>query len=126
MKKVLFIDRDGTILREPPDEQIDSFDKMEFLPHVIGSLARIATLSQYELVLVTNQDGLGTSSFPEKDFWPVQNKMLDILAGEEVRFSEIHIDRSFPHENLPSRKPGIAMLQKYFTVTACLNDARIA
>jgi imidazoleglycerol-phosphate dehydratase/histidinol-phosphatase len=113
MKKVLFIDRDGTILHEPEDEQVDSFEKMEFLPGVISNLKKIANELDYELVMVTNQDGLGTNSFPEDTFWPVQNKMLSILSGEGVKFSDILIDRSFPEDNLPSRKPGTEMLKKY-------------
>jgi imidazoleglycerol-phosphate dehydratase / histidinol-phosphatase len=115
MKKVLFIDRDGTIIREPLDEQIDNFEKLEFLPAVITSLAKICMETDYELVMVTNQDGLGTSSFPEDTFWPVQNKMLEILKGEGVIFKEIFIDRSFPEDKAPTRKPGTAMLTKYLT-----------
>lgn len=113
MKKVLFIDRDGTILQEPEDEQVDSFEKMEFLPGAISNLKKIASELDYDLVMVTNQDGLGTNSFPESTFWPVQNKMLSILAGEGVKFSDILIDRSFLEDNLPSRKPGTEMLKKY-------------
>lgn len=113
MKKILFIDRDGTILQEPEDEQVDSFEKMEFLPGAISNLKKIASELDYELVMVTNQNGLGTNSFPEDTFWPVQNKMLSILAGEGVKFSDILIDRSFPEDNLPSRKPGTEMLKKY-------------
>lgn len=113
MKKVLFIDRDGTILIEPQDEQIDSFGKLTFLPGVITSLSRIATETDYELVLVSNQDGLGTDSFPEDTFWPAQNKMLEILKGEGVIFKEIFIDRTRPEQNAPTRKPGTAMLTKY-------------
>jgi len=113
MKKVLFIDRDGTILKEPPDEQVDSFEKMEFMPGVITALANIASHTDFELVMVTNQDGLGTKSFPEETFWPVHNKMLSILEGEGVRFSEVFIDRSLPSDNAPTRKPGTAMLTKY-------------
>jgi imidazoleglycerol-phosphate dehydratase / histidinol-phosphatase len=113
MKKVLFIDRDGTIIVEPEDEQVDSFDKFAFIPGAIGNLSRIVRETDYELVMVTNQDGLGTESFPEDTFWPVQNKMLEILKGEGVEFSEIFIDRSFPEEKSPSRKPGTAMLVRY-------------
>lgn len=113
MKKALFIDRDGTILREPEDEQVDSFEKMSFLPGAITNLARIYREMDYDFVLVTNQDGLGTESFPEETFWPVQNKMLEILKGEGVTFSEIFIDRTFPSQNAPTRKPGTAMLVKY-------------
>lgn len=115
-KKVLFIDRDGTILLEPPtDYQVDSFDKFSFYPGVITNLYKIATELDYELVMVTNQDGLGTDSYPEETFWPYQNKMLEILAGEGINFSHIHIDRSFEHQNLPTRKPGLGMLQQYFS-----------
>jgi imidazoleglycerol-phosphate dehydratase / histidinol-phosphatase len=113
MKKVLFIDRDGTILVEPPDEQVDSFEKLEFLPGVISALAKIAAETDYELVMVTNQDGLGTSILPEETFWPVHQKMLQILKGEEIIFKEIFIDRTLPEEKTPTRKPGTAMLTKY-------------
>ncbi|MGY2132654.1 bifunctional histidinol-phosphatase/imidazoleglycerol-phosphate dehydratase HisB [Hymenobacter sp. HD11105] len=116
MKKVLFIDRDGTILIEPqPSQQIDALtpDKFQFLPGTISNLARIVRELDYELVLVSNQDGLGTSSFPEDTFWPAHNLMLDILRGEGVEFAREHIDRSFAHENLPTRKPGIGMLAQY-------------
>jgi imidazoleglycerol-phosphate dehydratase/histidinol-phosphatase len=115
-KKVLFIDRDGTIILEPPtDFQVDSFEKFSFYPGAIRNLYRIATELDYELVMVTNQDGLGTTSYPEETFWPYQNKMLEILAGEGVEFAAVHIDRSFDHENLPTRKPGVGMLEKYFS-----------
>jgi imidazoleglycerol-phosphate dehydratase / histidinol-phosphatase len=113
MKKVLFIDRDGTIISEPEDEQVDSFEKFSFLPGAITCLSKIATETDFELVMVTNQDGLGTESFPENTFWPIQNKMLDILKGEGVKFSEIFIDRTFPSQNAPTRKPGTALLVKY-------------
>jgi len=89
MKKVLFIDRDGTVIIEPPDEQVDSLEKLEFYPGVIVNLHRIVTELDYELVMVTNQDGLGTESFPEETFWPAHNKMLKTLEGEGIRFSEI-------------------------------------
>lgn len=112
-KRILFIDRDGTILREPEDEQVDSFDKFQFVPGVIGALSFLVRHTDYQLVLVSNQDGLGTDSYPESDFWPTHNMMLDILRGEGVEFLAQHIDRSFPHENLPTRKPGIAMLTSY-------------
>jgi imidazoleglycerol-phosphate dehydratase/histidinol-phosphatase len=115
MKKVLFIDRDGTIIEEPEDEQIDSLEKLRFLPAAISSLAAIVKAADYELVMVTNQDGLGTPSFPENTFWPAHNKMLQILEDEGVRFAEIFIDRSFPEENSPGRKPGTAMLTRYLT-----------
>jgi imidazoleglycerol-phosphate dehydratase/histidinol-phosphatase len=115
MKSVLFIDRDGTIIAEPEDEQVDSFEKFSFIPGAITALAKIATETDFELVMVTNQDGLGTESFPEENFWPVQNKMIEILEGEGIHFAEVFIDRSFPGENQPSRKPGTAMLVRYLT-----------
>ena len=136
MKKVLFIDRDGTILREPEDEQIDSFEKFHFLPGVISALRYIAKHTDYELVMVSNQDGLGTDSYPESDFWPTHNLMLEILAGEGVEFVAQHIDRSFPQDNLPTRKPGTAMLLQYlsgdYDMESCwvigdrLTDAQLA
>ncbi|WP_254561951.1 bifunctional histidinol-phosphatase/imidazoleglycerol-phosphate dehydratase HisB [Dyadobacter diqingensis] len=116
MKKVLFIDRDGTIIVEPPtDFQVDSLEKLEFLPKAISNLRKIAEETDYELVMVTNQDGLGTSSFPEDTFWPAQNKMLQTLKGENIEFAAIHVDRSFPEDNLPTRKPGTGLLQSYFS-----------
>jgi imidazoleglycerol-phosphate dehydratase/histidinol-phosphatase len=113
MKKVLFIDRDGTLIIEPADEQIDSLEKLEFYPKVFQYLSRIANELEFELVMVTNQDGLGTDSFPEETFHPAHNKMLKTFENEGIKFSEILIDRSFPHENLPTRKPGTAMLTHY-------------
>ena len=113
MKKVLFIDRDGTIITEPEDEQVDSFEKLTFLPGAITCLSRIAKETDFEFVMVTNQDGLGTPIHPEENFWPVQNKVLEILKGEGVNFSEIFIDKTMPSENAPTRKPGTAMLVKY-------------
>jgi imidazoleglycerol-phosphate dehydratase/histidinol-phosphatase len=114
MKKALFIDRDGTIIVEPKtDFQIDSLEKLEFIPGAISNLRRIAQQSDYELVMVTNQDGLGTESFPEETFWPAQNKMLKTLEGEGVVFDDILIDRSFEHEGLKTRKPGTGMFPDY-------------
>ncbi len=113
MKKVLYIDRDGTILREPADEQVDSLEKFSFIPGAITGLANIAHNTDYELVMVTNQDGLGSPSFPEETFWPSHNKMLQILQDEGVSFAEIFIDRTFPEDNAPTRKPGTALLVKY-------------
>lgn len=113
MKKLLFIDRDGCIIQEPADEQVDSLDKFAFLPGVISALGKIVRELDYECVMVTNQDGLGTASFPEETFWPVQNLMLQILAGEGVKWKEICIDRTFAHEGAPTRKPGTAMLTHY-------------
>ncbi len=113
MKRLLFLDRDGTIIIEPEDKQIDSLEKLEFLPKAISNLRKLAEETDFELVMVTNQDGLGTDSFPEKTFWPAHNKMLQILEAEGVSFKKIHIDRSFGHENKPTRKPGTAMLTEY-------------
>ena len=114
MKKILFIDRDGTIIKEPEsDFQVDSFEKLEFIPGAISTLKRIKEEMDFGLVMVTNQDGLGTSSFPENTFWPAHHKMLQILEGEGVTFDEILIDRSFEHENLPTRKPGTGLLKHY-------------
>lgn len=113
MKKVLFIDRDGTLIEEPADEQVDSLEKLSFIPGVITSLSKIATELDYELVLVTNQDGLGTRSFPEETFWPAHNKMMKTLEGAGIIFKEVFVDRTFPEEKAPTRKPGTAMLTKY-------------
>lgn len=113
MKKVLFIDRDGTLIIEPEDEQIDSLEKLEFYPRVFQSLSSIADELEYELVMVTNQDGLGSASFPEETFWPAQNKIIKAFENEGINFSEILIDRSFPNDNQPTRKPGIGMLTHY-------------
>lgn len=113
MKKVLFIDRDGTLNFETTDEQIDSFKKLGFLPGVFRNMHNIRKNLDYELVMVTNQDGMGTDSFPETTFWPVHNFILKSFENEGVTFDDICIDRSFPHENLPTRKPGTGMLTKY-------------
>ncbi len=113
MKKALFIDRDGTLIVEPPtDFQIDSLEKLEFIPGAITAMSLIARLD-YELAMVTNQDGLGTASFPEETFRPAQNKMLKTLEGEGVTFDDILIDRSLPEENAPTRKPRTGMMGKY-------------
>ncbi len=114
MKKILFIDRDGTLIKEaPPTYQIDSFSKLEFYPGVFTWLGRIAQEMDFELVLISNQDGLGTASFPEDDFWPVQNFVMTQLGNEGIVFSGVLIDRSFAAENLPTRKPGIGMVIPY-------------
>jgi len=113
-QKMLFIDRDGTMIMETADEQIDSFAKLEFYPGALKYLPRIARELDYELVMVSNQDGLGTASFPEETFWPVQNFILKTFENEGVKFSNICIDRSFPSENSPNRKPGTGMLTQYF------------
>ncbi|MBN2423554.1 MAG: bifunctional histidinol-phosphatase/imidazoleglycerol-phosphate dehydratase HisB [Calditrichaceae bacterium] len=113
MKRALFIDRDGTIIIEPADEQIDSFEKLEFYPGAITALAKIAKETDFELVMVSNQDGLGTASFPEHTFRPVHNFIIKTLEGEGIRFKKLLIDNSFPHENSPKRKPGTGMLKGY-------------
>ncbi|HXU25625.1 MAG TPA: bifunctional histidinol-phosphatase/imidazoleglycerol-phosphate dehydratase HisB [Bacteroidia bacterium] len=114
MKKVLFIDRDGTLVIEPPtDFQVDSLEKLEFYPMVFQYLSKIVKELDFELVMVSNQDGLGTTSFPEKNFWLVQNKIIQAFKNEGVEFADILIDKSFSHENLPTRKPGIGMLTHY-------------
>ena len=113
MKKVLFIDRDGTLTIEPGDYQVDAFEKLVFYPEVFRYLSSIARKLDYELVMVTNQDGLGTESFPEEEFWPYQNHLVNSFKNEGVVFSEIFIDRTFPHEKADTRKPGIGMLKGY-------------
>ncbi|MCC7465927.1 MAG: bifunctional histidinol-phosphatase/imidazoleglycerol-phosphate dehydratase HisB [Saprospiraceae bacterium] len=116
MQKILFLDRDGCIIQEPqPDQQVDSLEKLEFIPGVIHALVRIVKALDFQLVMVTNQDGLGTSLFPEETFWPAHLKMLKTLENEGVVFKNVHIDRSFKHENLPTRKPGTGMLQEYLS-----------
>ena len=114
-KRVLFIDRDGTIVVEPSDEQLDSFDKLEFVPGVFRSLTFLRQHTDFEFVMASNQDGLGTSSYPEADFWPTHNFILNTLKGEGVEFNDILIDRHFPHDNAPTRKPGTGMFGKYMT-----------
>ncbi len=114
MKKVLFIDRDGTLVIEPPvDYQLDSLEKLEFYPKVMRNLGFVRSKLDFEFVMVTNQDGLGTSSFPEETFWPAHNLMMKTLEGEGITFDDICIDRSFPEENAPTRKPRTGMLTNY-------------
>jgi imidazoleglycerol-phosphate dehydratase/histidinol-phosphatase len=113
MTRLLFIDRDGTLIQEPVSEQVDNFEEFRYMPGVFTELGRIVRLLPYELVMVTNQDGLGTPAFPEDTFWPVQERMLETFDQEGIRFSAIHIDRSFPGDNLPTRKPGTGMLTGY-------------
>ena len=113
-KKVLFIDRDGTLVIEPPlDYQLDAFEKLEFYPKMFRNLSFISSKLDFELAMVTNQDGLGTSSFPEDTFWPVHNLVMNTLKGEGIEFDEVFIDRSFPEDNAPTRKPRTGMLTKY-------------
>ncbi|MBC7902469.1 MAG: bifunctional histidinol-phosphatase/imidazoleglycerol-phosphate dehydratase HisB [Gemmatimonadaceae bacterium] len=114
MKRLLFIDRDGTLINEaPPTYQLDSYEKLTFYPHMFEYMRRIASELDYELIMVTNQDGLGTSSFPEDSFWPLHNLVMKSLEGEGINFSEVHIDKTFPHENAATRKPGIGMFTSY-------------
>jgi imidazoleglycerol-phosphate dehydratase/histidinol-phosphatase len=114
MKRILFIDRDGTLIKEaPPSYQIDSFEKLIFYPGVFEYMGRIAREFDFELLMVTNQDGLGTKNFPEGTFWPVQNFVMQTLAGEGIVFSDVYIDKTFPSEKAPTRKPGTGMLTKY-------------
>jgi imidazoleglycerol-phosphate dehydratase/histidinol-phosphatase len=114
MKRVLFIDRDGTLIKEvPPTYQIDSLEKVEFYPKVFVNMVRIAAELDYELVMVTNQDGLGTAAFPEDTFWPAQQMIIKAFENEGVKFDEVFIDRSFPADNAPTRKPRTGMLTKY-------------
>lgn len=115
IKRVLFIDRDGTLIREaPPTYQLDAFNKLEFYPHMFEYLTKIVKEMDFELAMVTNQDGLGTKAFPEDSFWTIQHFILRALENEGIVFSEIFIDRSFPSENMSTRKPGIGMLTEYF------------
>ncbi len=117
LQKLLFVDRDGTMIKEPEDEQIDSFEKLEFYPGAIEYLSKIATELDYELVMITNQDGLGSDKYPEDTFWPVHNFIIKTFANEGVNFSAVYIDRTWPAENAPTRKPGTALLTQYFDTT---------
>jgi imidazoleglycerol-phosphate dehydratase / histidinol-phosphatase len=113
-KKILFIDRDGTLIKEaPPTYQLDSFGKLAFYPDMFLYMRKIATELDYELVMVTNQDGLGTSTFSEDTFWPVQNFVMESLENEAIHFEAVYIDKTYPKENAPTRKPGTAMLNQY-------------
>lgn len=114
-RRVLFIDRDGTIIKETADEQIDAFDKMIFYPKTFTFLGKIAKELDYELVMITNQDGLGTDAFPEETFWPVHNFILKSFENEGVFFDKVFLDRTFPHENATTRKPGTGLLTEYFS-----------
>lgn len=112
MRKILFIDRDGTLIEEPADEQIDSIEKFRLLPDVIAPLKRLVDAG-FELVMVSNQDGLGTRSFPEDTFWPAHNLLLQILETQGIAFAAIRIDRHFPHEINDTRKPKVGMMLDY-------------
>lgn len=113
MKKLLLIDRDGTIIKEPEDEQIDSFEKLEFYPEAISYLSKITKLHEFELIMITNQDGLGTEAYPENTFWTVQNFIVQTLKNEGIVFKDILIDKTFPHENADTRKPKTGLLKPY-------------
>ena len=113
MKRILFIDRDGTLIEEPADEQIDSFEKLVFTKGLFRNLSFISSKLDFEFVMVSNQDGLGTDSFPEDTFWPVHNFILKTLEGEGIIFNDILIDRHFPEDNAPTRKPNIGLVEKY-------------
>ena len=109
-RRILFVDRDGCLIEEPADEQIDSYEKLALLPGVIAALQRFV-VAGYELVMVTNQDGLGTESFPEAHFTGPHELLMRILSSQGIRFREVLIDRSFPHEGLDTRKPGVGMMR---------------
>ena len=114
MKRILFIDRDGTLINEaPPTYQIDDFSKLTFYPQMFKYMCSIATELDYELIMVSNQDGLGTPAFPEDTFWPVQNFIVKSLENENIHFTAFHFDRTFPADNAPTRKPGIGMFTSY-------------
>jgi len=112
-KKLLLIDRDGTLIKEPQDEQVDSFEKLEFYPEVFSYLKKIADTGNYDILMITNQDGLGTEAFPEDTFWPVQNFIVNAFKNEGITFKDILIDRTFPHENADTRKPKTGLVKPY-------------
>ena len=114
MQKVLFIDRDGTIILEPEDYQVDKLEKLEFYPEALFYLSKIAKELDYELVMVTNQDGLGTEVYPEDEFWPIQNFVVKTFENEGVKFSDILIDRTFAKDNHPTRKPNTGLLERKY------------
>jgi len=114
MKKLLFIDRDGTLVLEPEDYQVDSFQKLKFYPQVFTYLSKIVNELDYELVMVTNQDGLGTVSHPEENFWTIQNFIIETFESQDIRFEDIFIDKTFAKDNAPTRKPNTGLLTKYF------------
>ncbi|WP_185861447.1 bifunctional histidinol-phosphatase/imidazoleglycerol-phosphate dehydratase HisB [Blattabacterium cuenoti] len=124
MKKILFLDRDGTLIREnPPTYQIDSIDKINFYPKVIFFLSKIVQELDYDLVMITNQDGLGTDQFPDHIFWPIHNHILNVLKNEGINFLSVHIDKTFPEEKSPNRKPGVGMLKNYLK-SDCYNISK--
>jgi imidazoleglycerol-phosphate dehydratase/histidinol-phosphatase len=116
---ILFIDRDGCLIKEaPPTYQVDSWDKLEFYPHVFKYMGKIAEEFDYYLIMVSNQDGLGTASFPSESFWPIHNHIIKSFENEGVNFFAVHIDKSFPEEHSPNRKPGIGMFTEYLNNSA--------
>ncbi|MEM7087088.1 MAG: bifunctional histidinol-phosphatase/imidazoleglycerol-phosphate dehydratase HisB [Bacteroidota bacterium] len=123
MKKVLFIDRDGTIIKETSDEQIDAFEKITFYPKAFTYLGKIAKELDFELVMITNQDGLGTDVFPEETFWPVHDFILQSFENEGVVFDQVFLDRTFPHQNANTRKPGTGLLTAYFSEAYDLDNS---
>lgn len=125
MRKILFIDRDGTLILEPEDYQIDRVEKLVFYPGVFKYLSKIAQWLNYELVMVSNQDGLGTVSYPEETFTPIQDLIMRTLEGEDIHFTKVHIDKSFPEDNLDTRKPRLGMLQEYFSDDVDLSNSYV-
>jgi len=125
MRPILFIDRDGTIVEEPEDEQVDKIEKVNFLPEALYYMRRIRQETNFLFVMVTNQDGLGTDSMPEEDFWPVHDLIMRVMEGEGITFEAIHIDEHFPEDNHPNRKPGIGMLQDYLTGEYDINGSYV-
>ncbi|MCX7549539.1 bifunctional histidinol-phosphatase/imidazoleglycerol-phosphate dehydratase HisB [Xanthomarina sp. F2636L] len=125
MKKVLFIDRDGTIIKETSDEQIDSFEKLDFYPNVFQYLSKITKELDFEIVMITNQDGLGTKAFPEDTFWPIHNFILKTFQAEGIQFKEQFIDRTFAKDNAPTRKPNTGLLTQYFSKAYNLEDSYV-
>jgi imidazoleglycerol-phosphate dehydratase/histidinol-phosphatase len=123
MKSVLFIDRDGTLIREPEDEQIDTFEKLEFYPKVFQYLSKISKELDFEIVMITNQDGLGTDAFPEAEFWPIHNFIIETFKNENIIFKAQFIDRTFAIDNAPTRKPNTGLLTQYFSEDYDLNNS---
>jgi len=123
MKKVLFIDRDGTLIKEVADEQIDDFNKLEFYPKVIQYLSKIATELDFEIVMITNQDGLGTLEFPEDTFWPVHQFIINTFESEGVIFKQQFIDKTFAKDNAATRKPNTGLLNQYFSAKYDLENS---
>ena len=126
MKKLLFIDRDGTLITDPPPSyQVDEFPKLEFYPEAIYYLGKIARELDYELVMISNQDGLGTEVFPDETFWPVQDFIMHTLANEKIHFKDVIIDRTFPSENNLTRKPGTALLKNIWVILRLMSHIHL-